>query len=361
MLVDVVMIIAGFVVLVFGADWLVKGASRLALAAGIAPLVVGLTVVAFGTSAPELAVSVTSALGGEADLAVGNVVGSNIANVLLILGVSALVAPLVVHQQLIRLDVPIMVGASVLFYVLVVDGSLSLWDGALLSACIIAYVVFLIVESRAEKNAAVLAEYDELTEEASQPHSALGNVAWLVVGMVGLIAGSQLLVIGAVSVATTLGVSELVIGLTVLAIGTSLPELATSIIAAYKGERDIAVGNVVGSNIFNVLSVLGFTGIASWGQVAVSADAIRVDIPIMIGVALLCLPMFRGGYEITRAKGALFVATYVYYVAYLVLGAAHSPVAVWLEQAAIALLLPAMVIGTLVVFLRDMRRERCAL
>ncbi|MBQ0754376.1 MAG: calcium/sodium antiporter [Gammaproteobacteria bacterium] len=360
MLVDVVMIIAGFVVLVLGADWLVKGASRLALAVGIAPLVVGLTVVAFGTSAPELAVSVTSALGGEADLAVGNVVGSNIANVLLILGVSALVAPLIVHQQLIRLDVPIMVGASVLFYVLAVDGKLSLWDGILLSGCVIAYVVFLIVESRAEKNAVVLAEYDELTEEAGRPHSTLGNVAWLVVGMLGLVAGSQLLVIGAVSVATTLGVSELVIGLTVLAIGTSLPELATSIIAAYKGERDIAVGNVVGSNIFNLLSVLGFTGIASWGQVPVSADAIRVDVPIMIGVALLCMPMFRGGYEITRAKGALFVASYVYYVAYLVLGAAHSPVAAWLEQAAVTCLLPLLVIGTLVVFLRDIRRERRA-
>jgi cation:H+ antiporter len=360
MLVDVVMIIAGFVVLVFGADWLVKGASRLALAAGITPLVVGLTVVAFGTSAPELAVSVTSALSGDADLAVGNVVGSNIANVLLILGVSALVAPLVVHQQLIRLDVPIMVGASVLFYVLAVDGNLSLWDGALLSGCVIAYVVFLIVESRAEKNVAVLAEYDELTEEASHPHSAIANVAWLLVGMIGLVAGSQLLVIGAVSVATTLGVSELVIGLTVLAIGTSLPELATSIIAAYKGERDIAVGNVVGSNIFNLLSVLGFTGIASLGQVPVSADAIRVDIPIMIGVALLCLPIFRGGYEITRAKGAVFLGAYVYYVVYLILGAAHSPVAMWLEQAALTVLLPVLVIGTLVVFLRDIQRERSA-
>jgi len=357
MLIDTAMIVAGFVVLVFGADWLVKGASRMALSAGITPLVVGLTVVAFGTSAPELAVSITSAMGGEADLAVGNVVGSNIANVLLILGVSALVAPLVVHQQLVRLDVPIMLGASLLFYVLAVDGRLTLWDGVLLSGSVVAYVVFLVLESRREKNPLVLAEYDSLSEDDQAPHSTLSNLLWLLIGMIGLVAGSQLLVKGAVSIATALGVSELIIGLTVLAIGTSLPELATSVVAAMKGERDIAVGNVVGSNIFNLLSVLGFTSLAAFGQVPVSADALRIDIPVMLAVALLCLPIFRGGYEITRRNGLLFVFAYALYLAYLVLNAMHAELRPLLESALLSGFLPALIVGSLVVLIRDLRNE----
>lgn len=360
MLLNVLMIVVGFVVLVVGADWLVKGASRLAMAAGITPLVIGLTVVAFGTSAPELAVSVTSALGGEADLAVGNVVGSNIANVLLILGLSALFAPLIVHQQLIRLDVPIMLGASVLFLILALDGNLSLWDGILLSGCVISYVIFLVFESRAEKNPVVLAGYETLAKEVTETHSPLVNIGWLLVGMVGLVGGSQLLVKGAVAVALALDVSELIIGLTVLAIGTSLPELATSVIAARRGERDIAVGNVVGSNIFNLLSVLGFTSIAALGAVPVSAEALRVDIPIMLGVALICLPMFRTGYEITRLNGALFISAYILYLVYRVLSTTNSDYSQWLETLAMAVLMPGVVIGVLVVFVRDLRRDNKA-
>lgn len=358
MMLDIGLIVAGFVVLVIGADWLVKGASRLALAAGITPLVVGLTVVAFGTSAPELAVSVTSALGGEADLAVGNVVGSNIANVLLILGVSALVAPLVVNQQLVRLDVPIMFGASLLFYVLVVDGRLNLWDGILLSAGIIAYVVFLVKESRRERDPLVLAEYDALSDDDLKPQPLWQNLLWLAAGIAGLVGGSHLLVEGAVSIATRLGVSELIIGLTVLAIGTSLPELATSVVAASKGERDIAVGNVVGSNIFNLMSVLGFTTLAALGDVPVSSAALRVDIPVMLAVALLCLPMFRSGYEITRKKGAVFLGAYLLYLLYLVAGVQFPSLVPTLEQLVLSVLLPALIIFTLVFFIRDLRKER---
>lgn len=358
MLLDIGMIIAGFVVLVLGADWLVKGASRLALAAGITPLVVGLTVVAFGTSAPELAVSVTSALGGQADLAVGNVVGSNIANILLILGVSALVAPLVVNQQLVRLDVPIMFGASLMFYVLAVDGNLNLWDGLLLSGGIIGYVVFLIRESRRERDPLVLAEYDELSEDDLKPQPLWNNLFWLAIGIAGLVGGSHLLVEGAVSVAKALGVSELIIGLTVLAIGTSLPELATSVVAASRGERDIAVGNVVGSNIFNLMSVLGFTSLASLGNVPVSAAALRVDIPVMLAVALLCLPMFRSGYEISRNKGLVFVGAYVLYLLYLVASVNYVEWVPVLEQLVLSVLLPAMIAFTLVFFIRDLRKEK---
>lgn len=357
MLIDVAMIVAGFVVLVVGADWLVKGASRLALSMGITPLVVGLTVVAFGTSAPELAVSITSALGGEADLAVGNVVGSNIANVLLILGVSALVAPLIVHQQLVRMDVPIMVGASILFYVLAVDGRLSLWDGVLLTGSVIAYVVFLINESRRERNPLVLAEYEALSEDDSSTHSMPMNLVWLVIGTVSLVAGSQLLVKGAVSIATALGVSELIIGLTVLAIGTSLPELATSVVAAAKGERDIAVGNVVGSNIFNLLSVLGFTSLAAVGNVPVSADALRVDIPVMLAVAILCVPIFRAGFVITRTNGVIFLVAYGLYLLYLVLNSMHAEWRPILESLILSFGLPLMIIGSIVILIRSMRSD----
>ena len=175
--------------------------------------------------------------------------------------------------------------------------------------------------------------------------------------MIGLVAGSQLLVKGAVSIATALGVSELIIGLTVLAIGTSLPELATSVVAAMKGERDIAVGNVVGSNIFNLLSVLGFTSLAAFGQVPVSADALRIDIPVMLAVALLCLPIFRGGYEITRRNGLLFVFAYALYLAYLVLNAMHAELRPLLESALLSGFLPALIVGSLVVLIRDLRNE----
>ena len=176
--------------------------------------------------------------------------------------------------------------------------------------------------------------------------------------MVGLVGGSQLLVTGAVSIATTLGVSQLIIGLTILAIGTSLPELATSVVAASRGERDIAVGNVVGSNIFNLLSVLGFTSVAALGKVPVSASALRVDIPVMLAVALVCLPMFRAGYRITRLRGLVFVSAYVLYLLYLILGAIHSEVLPMMEQLVVSVLLPALVIGTLITFVRDLRNEK---
>ena len=359
MMIDIALVLAGFVVLVKGADWMVDGASRLALRIGITPLVVGLTVVAFGTSAPELAVSVTSSLQGQADLAVGNVVGSNIANILLILGVSALVAPLTVNHQLIRLDVPIMVGSSVLLYVLAVDGELGLWDSSLLAGCVIAYVVFLIHHSRRERNRAVIAEYEEgLSADAREPGTTAGNLFLLFVGLVGLVAGSQLLVTGAVGIARDLQVSELVIGLTVLAIGTSLPELATSVVAASRGQRDIAVGNVVGSNIFNILSVLGFTGITSLEGIPVSADALRVDIPVMLAVTLACLPIFRSGFVVSRTNGAIFLGSYALYLVFLVLSARNSPLVESFQSLVLEGLLPGLLILTVVLFVRELGRER---
>lgn len=350
---------AGLAILVFGADWLVKGASRLAIAAGIAPLVVGLTIVAFGTSAPELAVSVSSAYSGSSDIAVANVVGSNIFNVLFILGIAALVAPLVVHQQLVRMDVPIMIGASLLLFALGVDGRIGLLDSLLLASLIIAYTGFLIIEARRETDPEVVAEYvEEVGELAEGGKSALPvNIAFIVAGLVALVFGSQLLVEGAIGIARTLGVSEVVIGLTIVAAGTSLPELATSVVAAFKGERDIAIGNIVGSNIFNICSVLGFAGLASGGNLTIAPNMIAVDIPLMIGVALLCLPFFRAGYEVTRANGAIFLVAYVAYVVWLVLGATNDPAIVTFETALFSVVLPALIIGAVVVVVKALRSE----
>lgn len=319
------MLAAGLVLLVLGAEMLVKGASRLAAVIGISPLVIGLTIVAFGTSAPELAVSVGAAWSGSADLALGNVVGSNIFNVLFILGLSALIAPLVVAQQLVRLDVPLMIAASVVVLLMGLNGAIERWEGILLFAGIIAYTVFLIRQSRKETNPQVQAEYAEAfgDDKAGGKHHLL-NGMYILGGLALLVLGSNWLVDGAVQIAQHFGVSELVIGLTIVAAGTSLPEVATSVIASIRGERDIAVGNVVGSNIFNLLSVLGLSSVVSPAGISVQESAVQFDIPVMIGVALLCLPVFFTGYRISRWNGALFLFFYVAYTVYLILNAMHS-------------------------------------
>ena len=311
----------GGILLIGGAELLVRGASRLAIAAGISPLVVGLTVVAFGTSSPELAVTVSSAYAGQSDVALGNVVGSNIFNVLFILGVSALITPLVVAQQLVRLDVPLMIGASVLALLLALDGRLGRLDGIVLFAGIIAYTWFLIRQSRRE-TAAVQREYDEAFGGAERKRSSpLVNVLFIFGGLGLLVLGSQWLVEAAVLAATALGVSELVIGLTVVAAGTSLPEVATSILAAIRGERDIAVGNVVGSNIFNLLAVLGLGSIVAPAGIPVAPGALAFDFPVMIAVAVAALPIFFTGFMIARWEGAVFLGYYLVYTVYLVLDA----------------------------------------
>ena len=318
----IIFLVLGLVLLVGGAEFLVRGASSLAISVGISPLVVGLTVVAFGTSSPELAVSVMSAFKGQADLALGNVVGSNIFNVLFILGLSAVIVPLVVAQQLVRFDVPLMIGASLLLMLLGWDGNLSRLDGILLFLGIVAYTVFLIHQSRRESSEAVKAEYD--AEFSGKPGGSwLKNIALIGVGLAGLMLGSKWLVDSAVAIAQSCGVSELVIGLTIVAAGTSMPEVATSVVAAIRGERDIAVGNVVGSNIFNILCVLGLSSIVSPAGVEVSDAALRFDIPVMIAVAVACLPIFFSGYLITRGNGVMFLAFYVAYLVYLVFTASN--------------------------------------
>ncbi len=321
-LMEMVLFALGLALLVAGAELLVRGASRLALRFGISPLVIGLTVVAYGTSTPELAVSVQAGLAGQADIAAGNIVGSNIFNVLFILGVSALIVPLAVSQQLVRLDVPLMIGVSVLLWIVALDGRISLFDGLLLTAGIVAYTVFAIRLGRRE-SAAVQAQY---AQEFGQGQRAWLDrlplqIAFIIAGLALLVIGATWLVDGAVAIARALGVSEVVIGLTIVAAGTSLPEVATSIVAALRGERDIAVGNIVGSNLYNILAIAGIAALVTPGGLAVAPSLIRFDLPVMIAVAFACLPLFATGHLIARWEGALFLAYYAAYVSYLILAA----------------------------------------
>jgi cation:H+ antiporter len=289
MTLPIILLIAGLALLVFAADWLVQGSAKIAAAVGISPLIVGLTVVAFGTSAPELAVSVMSAFKGETEIAVGNVVGSNVFNVLVVLGLSAVIIPLVVNQQLIRFDVPVMIILSFGLYGLSMDGMLNRVDGMILVAALLGYVLFLLRQSKRERNAAVLNEYEEEFGDAGKDPQWLKNICLIVVGISGLVLGSKWLVDGAVDIAKHFGVSELMIGLTIVSIGTSLPEVATSVMAALKGERDIAVGNVVGSNIFIIVSVLGLSSVVAPGGILVPQAALDFDLWVMIAVAVATL------------------------------------------------------------------------
>jgi cation:H+ antiporter len=342
-------LLGGAGLLVLGADWLVRGAARLAAGAGVSPLVIGLTVVAFGTSAPELAVSVSSALSGRADLALGNVVGSNISNVLLILGASAIVTPLAVSARLIRLEVPIMVGVSVVAWALALDGTLARADGALLMAGAVGYGVLQVRQSRREP-AAVSQEFAR--EFGATPTRRGQDVGRVLAGCALLVVGSGLLVEGAVVAARALGVSELVIGLTIVAAGTSLPELATSVLAAARGERDIAVGNVVGSNIFNLLLVLGMSAAVAPQGVTVSPAALSFDLPVMTAVALACLPIFASGHVIAWWEGALFLSYYGAYLLYLGLDASGHDALPLYSTVMAAFVLPLTAITMAVVGLR---------
>lgn len=318
----ILFLIAGLIILVFGAEWLVRGASRLATAIGISPLVVGLTVVAFGTSAPELAVSVMSAIKGQADIALGNVVGSNICNVLLILGISSIIIPLTVHRQLVRLDIPVMIGVSILMWGMSIDGNLGRIDGIVLTLLVIGYTTYLVRRSRREE-AEVRSEYEKEygspTDTKPDAITLCKMAGLVIVGLVALIVGSKWLVDSAVFIARHFGISELIIGLTIVSIGTSLPEIATSIMAALKGERDIAVGNIVGSNTFNILTVLGIASAVSPAGINVAADALRFDIPFMVAIALACWPLLADGHKVTRLNGIFMLAFYGAYVAYLIL------------------------------------------
>ena len=312
MLVYILYIIGSLVVLYFGANALVKGAASVAERLGVSALVVGLTVVAFGTSTPELIVSVQAAMEGFGGISIGNVVGSNIANIGLILGLSALIYPLKAHMQLIRFDTPIMIATALLFLVLFLDQRIGRIEGIVFLAGIIAYTVFNVIKSRKEKQKLVINEFEESIPKVSR-HWAL-DVLFIVLGLAALIVGSEFLVDNAVGLARLLGLSEAVIGLTIVAVGTSTPELATSIVAAIKKQPDIAIGNIVGSNIFNILGILGVASLVK----PISSPEINItDTLMMIFMSLLLLPFIKTGFTLRRWEGGLMLAIYAGYVVYL--------------------------------------------
>jgi cation:H+ antiporter len=350
--------ILGLILLVMGAEGLVRGASRIAAALGIPPLVIGLTVVAFGTSAPELAVSVQSALAGQADIALGNVVGSNIFNVLFILGLSSLIVPLVVAQKLVRFDVPIMIVLSVVVFLFSLDGEIGSTDGGLLVAGLFLYLGLLLRGARREK-AGVDDEFEqEYGARIRTPAQWLLNGTLVIGGLVLLVAGSRLFTDSAVAFAGILGVSELVVGLTIVAAGTSLPELVTSIIAAIRGERDIAVGNVVGSNIFNIMGVLGIAGILSSTGIQVSASMLFFDFPVMIAVALACLPIFFTGSGISRLEGSVLLGYYIAYTLYLAFAATQHDALDGYSAAMVYFAIPVTSAVMLIAAVRELRRRK---
>lgn len=359
-LLSIVALIAGFVALVVGAEWLVRGASSVASRLGIAPIVIGLTIVAFGTSAPEFAVSIGGAVSGNTDVALGNVVGSNTMNILLILGLSAAIGGLAIQQRLLKVDIPLLAGISIITYLLVLDDVVGRIEGAALFTGLIVYVLWLLRDALKSEPPSVEKEYATGVSEiegavATRPIPF--QIGLIVVGFALLVIGSRLLVTAATDIAEALGVSDLIIGLTVVAAGTSLPELATSVMAAIRGERDIAVGNVVGSNVFNTLGVLGGSAVFASGGLPVSHEVIRLDFPVMLAATLVLLPICWNGFVIKRWEGLLLVAFYVAYVAYLVMDAGDST-APELFRTAMLIVVPLVVIVYSVAGFQGWRQHR---
>jgi cation:H+ antiporter len=344
----------GLVLLVFGADLLVKGAARLAGNFGVPALVVGLTVVAFGTSAPELAVSVKAAYSGQPELAIANVVGSNIFNVLFILGVAALISPLVISRQLIRQDVPLMVGMSILVAVMAFNGNINRFEALILAIGLFSYTAFLFYQGRKQG----MDTADEEVEAMLQVKApAWQNLLLVLGGLILLVLGARWLVQSAVEIATLFGVSEAVIGLTIVAAGTSLPEVVTSVVATIRGQRDIAVGNVVGSNIFNILCVLGLSGLVSPTPLLAGEQLAQLDIPVMLGVALLCLPLFFTGAVVDRIEGGIFLTLYVAYLWYLVARTLEQPYLPTLQNGIVLGLLPLVLVYIIYSLWHSLRRR----
>jgi len=321
-----IQILGGLGLLVIGGEVLVRGASGLAQLMKMSPLLIGLTVVSFGTSAPELAVSIKAIYNNSDALAVGNVVGSNIFNVLFVLGGSALIVPLLVDSQLVRRDVPLMIIASMMLMFFTRNGELTRLESVALFGFLIGYLALAFYQARSEKKSPEMG--GNISDSSAKSQSKLPSISWnlilVIVGIALLAGGANLLIRGASWTATSLGVSELVIGLTVVAIGTSLPEAVTSLVAAFRGEREIAVGNVVGSNLFNISAVLGLAGILSPRPIPIPLDANSFDIPVMVVVAFACFPIFASGNVIRRWEGGLFLFYLVLYLGFVVLNAINS-------------------------------------
>jgi cation:H+ antiporter len=316
---SVLLIVGGLAALTIGAEFLIRGGTGLASWLGISPMVIGLTVVSIGTSVPELAIGIDAAVGGNTGLAVGNIVGTNLVNILFILGLSALLVPVAFQRRTLKFDLPAMTAAAVVLYLLALDGTLGLADGLLLIAGGVAYTWALLRVSRRD---AVEKTTDKAGVDAGlmqDSHRPLHDTVALLVGMLVIVLGAELLVNGAVSSAESLGVSEAVVGLTVVAIGTSAPELVTTLVSTVRGDRDIAIGNLLGSSIYNIAVVLGLTVIVAPNGVPVPDEVLSADLVLLVVVALASVPVFLSGARIARAEGVLFVVTYISYLAWLLL------------------------------------------
>lgn len=349
MIIELLILIAGLALLVYGADLLVRAASALAESFGIPKLIVGLTVVAFGTSAPELAISLQSAYSGYPGILVGNVIGSNIANILLILGIAALIYPVKVATKIIRVDVPVMIFCGLLMFAISLNGIIGFWDALLLTVILIIYLYMLANEARysMQNHIAGIEKISRVKESFI-----------LIIGFVMLIYGADLMVDSAVSIAEALGMSELIIGLTIVSVGTSLPEVAAAVAAMLRKEYEMVVGNVLGSNILNILAVIGFTGLFFPDAITIQPQSLQFDIPIMLVTFFACLPIFFTGYSISRWEGALFLAYYCAYIIFLILHATEHEAFNYLKNGMLFFVLPLTFITLFVIAYRQRLKKK---
>lgn len=357
----VILFIAGLIALIGGAELFLKGVDRFGIKWGISPLIMGLTVVAFATGAPELAISLQAAVNGSADLVLGNIIGSNIANILLILGICTLVKPLAITLRVVRIDVPIVIGASILLYILAMDGELTTLDGVWLVLGLIVYSVFTFFQIKRERgdNSPEERSKEEIESLASGWFFYIKNLGFLAIGLTFIVLGSSWMVDSAVQIATILGLSELVIGLTIVSIGTSLPEVATSVATIRKGNADMAVANVLGSNLYNIFLTMGLTLVIAPGILAVSDAALALDLPFMVAVSIACIPIFVAGFNLTLSDGIIFLLYYSMYLTYLVLDAINSPYENMMETLVLWVVLPLTLLYMIVrviIHRRDLKR-----
>ena len=311
MLINILLLIAGLVALVMGGESLVRGASSLAIRIHVSPLVVGLTIVAFGTSAPELLISLSAAIGGSPDIATGNVVGSNICNLALVLGITVLIGPVYINRNTIQIDWPVTMGASVLLYLFVLNHTLSALEGLIMFSLLIAYTTLIIWQSRKKLKGARAVEFD-LDVPDTPSSSRIKDIFLIIFGSLCLYFGAQWFITGAKALALFLDVSQRVVGITVVALGTSLPELVTAIVASFKKETDLAVGNLLGSNIFNILSIMGITSMVK--QIQVNELILQVDMLWMLGITFLILPPMLIRRKLGKPEGVVLLSIYVYYI-----------------------------------------------
>jgi len=314
--------VIGLLAVIGGAELVVRGGTRIAARFGISPMVIGVTIVAIGTSTPELAIGIDAALRDSGSLAVGNIAGTNTLNLLLILGLVALLQPLTLRSQTLLLDLPMIVGAAVLLLLLAADGLLTRLDGGILILLGLVYTAFIVRAVRRETVAVrteFAREYGTPKRELAFTGQLVRDSVWLIAGIAVIVVGADWLVDGAVEMARGFGVSETFIGLTIVAIGTSAPELVTAMVATLHKERDIAVGNLLGSSVYNIVFILGATALVPPDGVSIDAPLIAIDIPVMLGAAIACVPVFLTGRRIHRLEGAAFIAAYLIYLAYLLI------------------------------------------